>query len=143
MTKTLIKKNKKKKIPLFLLITNSFRGPFKTKTKENLLPPGSVSLRSLHSSVPLAPSRRCSNNKSNQVGLFYSDFNFFRLFFSFLFWTTIMTFIPNNCVFSFSVSFFFTFSHVFYFPRNIPFFFYKKYTALTYFFIYIYMLHNK
>lgn len=35
------KQNKKipnKKIPLFLLITNSFRGPFKTKTKENLLP---------------------------------------------------------------------------------------------------------
>jgi hypothetical protein len=45
MTKTLIKK-----IPLFLLITNSFRGPFKTKTKENLLPsdifpsPGTVAV---------------------------------------------------------------------------------------------------
>lgn len=75
---TRIKYNDKdvnKKIPLFLLITNSFRGPFKTKTKENLLPPGRI--------FPSLWHRRCSNNKSNQVSLFYSysDFNFFPVIF--------------------------------------------------------------
>lgn len=103
MTKTLIKK-----IPLFLLITNSFRGPFKTKTKENLLPPGRI--------FPSPWHRRCSNNKSNQVSLFYSysDFNFFPVIFS----TTIMTFIPNNCIFFFSF-FHFIFMFTLFFPFSL------------------------
>lgn len=98
MTKTLIKK-----IPLFLLITNSFHGPFKTKTKENLLP---------SSIFPSLWHRRCSNNKSNQVSLFYSysDFNFFPVIFR----TTIMTFIPNNCIF-----FFLFFRPFFVFPFSV------------------------